>query len=336
MGFGGRVSLIGCKVGALTPPAGEFLCLCCLLLGISPSGRGARCQDRRDHALALSGRGDPGRAWPINLVSLAPDARWRSAADEEQVRSLKVGDVVLVVHTGAMPCTILMTHEPPVDLRGAIIYHCGPVVAKDGNGWRVTAAGPTTSIREEPYQGDIIKRFGVRAVIGKGGMGGKRSRLSRSRERSTSTLSVARLSSTPRTIKNVDGVSLMEFGTPEAMWLTIEDFPRSRPWMRTATASTKTSSRNRPGWPPSVDKHADGRHRSISRPMASSVVTSAEADFAGLLRRKCLPAALRDAIILVGGSWQLSNLTNHQPRMGVISMINVSPTAATKIQRAAD
>ena len=66
-----------------------------------------------------------------------------------------------------------MTHEPPVDLRGGVLYHCGPVVAKDGDGWRVTAAGPTTSIREEPYQADVIKRYGVRAVIGKGGMGAK-------------------------------------------------------------------------------------------------------------------------------------------------------------------
>ena len=70
----------------------------------------------------------------------------------------------------------LMKHEPPVDLRGSVLYHCGPVVVKDGDkdeGWRVTAAGPTTSIREEPYQGEIIKRYGVRAVIGKGGMGAK-------------------------------------------------------------------------------------------------------------------------------------------------------------------
>ena len=67
----------------------------------------------------------------------------------------------------------LVSHAPPVDLRGGVIYHCGPVVAKDGDGWRVTAAGPTTSIREEPYQGDIIRKYGVRAVMGKGGMGGK-------------------------------------------------------------------------------------------------------------------------------------------------------------------
>ena len=54
-----------------------------------------------------------------------------------------------------------------------MLYHCGPVVVKEGDGWRVTAAGPTTSIREEPYQAEIIKRYGVRAVIGKGGMGAK-------------------------------------------------------------------------------------------------------------------------------------------------------------------
>jgi len=92
----------------------------------------------------------------------------------------KVGDVVLVsgrMFTGrdAVP-SYLMKHDAPVDLHGSILYHCGPVVAKDdtvGAGWRVTAAGPTTSIREEPYQGEIIKRYGVRVVIGKGGMGGK-------------------------------------------------------------------------------------------------------------------------------------------------------------------
>jgi len=120
----------------------------------------------------------------------------------------------------------LMSHEPPVDLRGSVIYHCGPVVAKDANGWRVTAAGPTTSIREEPYQGDIIKRFGVRAVIGKGGMGGKT--LSALQEAGAVYLNAIGGAAQfyARTIKSVDGVSLMEFGTPEAMWhLTIEDFP---------------------------------------------------------------------------------------------------------------
>ena len=93
------------------------------------------------------------------------------------MRALKVGDVVLIsgrMFTGRDAVhSHLMKHEPPVDLRGSVLYHCGPVVVKEGDGWRVTAAGPTTSIREEPYQGEIIKRYGVRAVIGKGGMGAK-------------------------------------------------------------------------------------------------------------------------------------------------------------------
>ena len=67
----------------------------------------------------------------------------------------------------------LMKNPPPVDLHGAILYHCGPVMLKQGDTWTVKAAGPTTSIREEPYQADVIRNYGVRAVIGKGGMGKK-------------------------------------------------------------------------------------------------------------------------------------------------------------------
>ena len=67
----------------------------------------------------------------------------------------------------------LMKNAPPVDLNGSVLYHCGPVMLKDGERWVVKAAGPTTSAREEPYQAYIIKNYGVRAVIGKGGMGKK-------------------------------------------------------------------------------------------------------------------------------------------------------------------
>src|SRR6185436_11414619 len=112
----------------------------------------------------------------------------------------------------------LMEHEPPVDLHGALIYHCGPVVVKEGDGWRVTAAGPTTSIREEPYQGDIIRRYGVRAVMGKGGMGAKT--LAALKEAGAVYLNAIGGAAQyyARTIDNVDGVSLMEFGTPETIW----------------------------------------------------------------------------------------------------------------------
>ena len=119
-----------------------------------------------------------------------------------------------------------MKHEPPVDLHGAVLYHCGPVVAKEGSGWRVTAAGPTTSIREEPYQADIIGRYGVRAVVGKGGMGAKT--LAALKRHGAVYLNAIGGAAQfyARTITSVDGVSLLEFGTPEAMWhLTVKDFP---------------------------------------------------------------------------------------------------------------
>ena len=93
------------------------------------------------------------------------------------MRALKVGDVVLIhgeMYTGRDNVHAhLMKNAPPVDLNGSVLYHCGPVMLQEGGEWKVKAAGPTTSIREEPYQADVIKRYGVRAVIGKGGMGEK-------------------------------------------------------------------------------------------------------------------------------------------------------------------
>jgi fumarate hydratase class I len=119
-----------------------------------------------------------------------------------------------------------MKNDPPVDLRGGVLYHCGPVVAKDGDTWKVTAAGPTTSIREEPYQAEIIRRYGVRAVIGKGGMGAKT--LAGLKESGAVYLNAVGGAAQfyARCIENVAGVSLMQFGTPEAMWhLDVRDFP---------------------------------------------------------------------------------------------------------------
>ena len=88
--------------------------------------------------------------------------------DEQKIRSLKVGDMVElsgVVYTGrdAVHKWLHEGNQPPFDLRNGVIYHCGPVVMKKKGKWVVTAAGPTTSIREEPYQAGIIERLGVRA-----------------------------------------------------------------------------------------------------------------------------------------------------------------------------
>ncbi len=233
MGFGGRVSLIGCKIVALNRlPASFFVSVA------------YNCWAFRRLGVVLDARSGAIRRWlyrdpAVPAVAMADQAGFqrtgrevalRTPLTEEQVRSLKVGDVVLLsgrAYTGRDAVHHhLMKHDPPVDLRGAALYHCGPVVVKEGNGWTVTAAGPTTSIREEPYQADVIRRYGVRAVIGKGGMGART--LAALKEAGAVYLNAIGGAAQfyARTIRSVDGVSLMEFGTPEAMWhLTVEDFP---------------------------------------------------------------------------------------------------------------
>jgi fumarate hydratase class I len=120
----------------------------------------------------------------------------------------------------------LSENPAPIDLDGQIIYHCGPVMLKDEEGkWHVKAAGPTTSIREEPYQGDIMKRFGIRAVIGKGGMGPKT--LEALSEHGGVYLNAIGGAAQyyADCIKSVEGVNFTEFGIPEAMWhLNVEGF----------------------------------------------------------------------------------------------------------------
>jgi fumarate hydratase class I len=154
----------------------------------------------------------------------------RAPLDEATVRSLTVGDVVLVdgaVYTGRDAVHAhLMKHDPPVDLHGAVLYHCGPVVLKEGEGWKVMAAGPTTSIREEPYQAHTIQRHGVRAVIGKGGMGAKTLQAMKDSGAVYLNAIGGAAQFYARAITRVEGVSLLEFGTPEAMWhLQVEAFP---------------------------------------------------------------------------------------------------------------
>ncbi len=94
----------------------------------------------------------------------------------KQIKELNAGDSVRIsgkVYTGRDRLHKFLAEggKSPVDLRDAAIYHCGPVVVKDEGMWRVKSAGPTTSIREEPYMADVIAKHGVRVVIGKGGMG---------------------------------------------------------------------------------------------------------------------------------------------------------------------
>ena len=154
---------------------------------------------------------------------------------EDKIRALKVGDEVAisgVVFTGR-DAVHKYLHEggalpPGVNLKEGIIYHCGPVVMKDAQGqWQVTAAGPTTSIREEPYQGQIIRDFGIRGVIGKGGMGDKT--LAACRDNGCVYLHAigGAAQVLAECVKRVRAVYMLEeFGSPEAIWeLEVENFP---------------------------------------------------------------------------------------------------------------
>jgi fumarate hydratase class I len=232
MGFGGLSTLIGCKIGSYHRlPASFFVsvayeCWAYRRLGVILNAKNGAIKRwlykedtpvmrmAKEESLPLTGR-------EISLTL---------PLSEEQVRALKVGDVVLlsgVMHTGRdVLHHHLTTHDSPATLEGGVIYHCGPVALKKGEKWFINAAGPTTSIREEPYQSDIIRKFKVRAVIGKGGMGART--LAALKEIGAVYLNAIGGAAQyyAKCIEEVEGVDLLEFGVPEAMWhVRVKDFP---------------------------------------------------------------------------------------------------------------
>lgn len=233
MGFGGAVTLLGCKVGVQNRlPASFFVsvaynCWAFRRQGITIDARTGAIAGwlYRDEVVRMErGAGVSGAAGDAQVL--------RAPISEEQIRSLKVGDVVLVegvMHTGRDALhKYLMDHDAPVDLTGGVLYHCGPVMLKDEDGrWRVKAAGPTTSSREEPYQGDIIRKFGLRAVVGKGGMGAKTSAALKEHGAVYLNAIGGAAQYYARCVEEVDGVDFLEqFGIPEAMWhLRVKAFP---------------------------------------------------------------------------------------------------------------
>ncbi|MDQ0246921.1 fumarate hydratase class I [Bacillus fengqiuensis] len=237
MGFGGETTLLGCKVGVINRiPASFFVsvaynCWAFRRLGVKLNAETGDIQDwfyqEGDH---IDFSKEQQAEEQADTSSEAKEVVLQAPITEEQIRELKVGDVVRItgmMYTGRDAIhKYLSDHDCPVDLNGQVIYHCGPVMLKDEDGkWHVAAAGPTTSIREEPYQGDIMKKFGIRAVIGKGGMGPKT--LAALKEHGGVYLNAIGGAAQyyADCIKSVEGVNFMEFGVPEAMWhLRVEDF----------------------------------------------------------------------------------------------------------------
>ena len=156
-------------------------------------------------------------------------------ASEESIRKLRVGDFVEL--TGRMITGRDTAHtwlvkeyreEVAPYLEDTVIYHCGPVVGETPEGgWEFVAAGPTTSIREEPYQADVISRYGLRGVIGKGGMGPKTleglDRCGAVYLHAIGGAAQVLASAIPKVEKVF---MLEEFGVPEALWVIhVEKFP---------------------------------------------------------------------------------------------------------------
>jgi fumarate hydratase class I len=232
MGFGGKASLIGCKIMAANRlPASFFVsvaydCWAYRRLGVRLDAASGAITNwlYRDPSRTIEKMAH-GEGFPLS----GREVVLRAPLTEGQVRMLKVGDVVLIsgeVFTGRDAVhAYLMKNPPPVDLHGAVLYHCGPVMLKEGDEWTVKAAGPTTSIREEPYQAHVIREYGVRAVIGKGGMGKKT--LAALKESGAVYLNGIGGAAQyyARSIEKVLGVNLLEFGLPEAMWhLRVNNF----------------------------------------------------------------------------------------------------------------
>jgi fumarate hydratase class I len=152
----------------------------------------------------------------------------------DKIRELKAGDEVAI--TGVMITGRDTAHKWLVEtdgedvrelLKDSMIYHCGPVVKKEGEKYSFVAAGPTTSIREEPYEAKVIEKYAVRGVIGKGGMGADT--LKACGDHGSVYLSAVGGLATilaRSVVEVIDVHKLEEWGAPEAMWvIRVEDFP---------------------------------------------------------------------------------------------------------------
>jgi fumarate hydratase subunit beta len=160
--------------------------------------------------------------------------RLRTPISEEDVRKLRVGDILYV--TGVIYTARDAAHRRiidylkegkplPFDLRGGVVYHCGPVVTKRDGQWVVIAGGPTTSARMELYEYEVIEKLGVRVVIGKGGMGRRTAEACAKYGAVYATYTGGAAVLAAQSIKRVVDVHWLDLGIPEAVWvLEVEDF----------------------------------------------------------------------------------------------------------------
>jgi fumarate hydratase class I len=153
--------------------------------------------------------------------------------NEEEIKKLKAGDIVSlsgIIYTARDAAHKYLFEKNPKEfankLANSAIYHCGPIVKISGRKYSIVAAGPTTSIREEPYEWKIIRDYKVRAVIGKGGMGRKTKEACRKYGCVYLSAVGGAAAILAKSVKEVRNVYKLEFGIPEAIWeLKVKDFP---------------------------------------------------------------------------------------------------------------
>jgi fumarate hydratase class I len=232
MGFSGKFTVGCCKIAKLNRlPASYFVTIAYMCWAyrrrgvvLDPGGEVVKWLYTDAHEF------DAEAPMPDLVLPEGNVVRLRTPLSEEDVRRLEVGDVVLldgVVFTGRDAVHKYLHEGGELDvIRNGVIYHCGPVVLEDNGEYRVLAAGPTTSIREEPYQDAIIEKFGIRAVIGKGGMGARTEKACQKHGCVYLHAIGGAAQIYAQCIRRVLSVRLEEFGSPEAVWeLEVRDFP---------------------------------------------------------------------------------------------------------------
>jgi fumarate hydratase subunit beta len=163
-----------------------------------------------------------------------PVYRLKTPLSTEEVAKLRVGDTVYV--SGVVVAARDAAHKRmleyiergeklPVDLRGGVIYHVGPVVRKTERGWEVISAGPTTSARMEAFEADVIEKLGVKLVVGKGGMGKRTAEAMKKHVAAYAIFTGGAGVLAAKAIKRVIDVHWLDLGMAEAMWVfEVEDF----------------------------------------------------------------------------------------------------------------
>jgi fumarate hydratase subunit beta len=152
---------------------------------------------------------------------------------EEDIEKIRVNDTIylsgtIVTARDAAHKRALDFHKKgkqlPVNLKGLAIFHCGPIVEKKDDKWKVIAAGPTTSARMDPFENEFIKNFKVRLIIGKGGMGKKIVEAMKRNGALYGAFTGGAAILAAKAVKKVRGVKWSDLGMPEALWiLEVED-----------------------------------------------------------------------------------------------------------------